>query len=118
MLWRWFELQIKRPVSLHMDLQAVFEYSVPINDSFMDDKTSNLIMTAHISQFILWTIAGHSNTAVGAFHGAAREADITQGMRNMMAHYLTQTGVQIRIDGTGKGNLPLREAVKLIKSAM
>ena len=35
----------------------------------------------------------------------------------MMAHYLTQTGVQIRIDGTGKGNLPLREAVKLIKSA-
>ena len=52
---------------------------------------------------------------MSADHGAAREADITQDMCNMVAHYLTQTGVQIRIDGTGKGNLPLREAVKLIK---
>ena len=98
-----------------MGLQATFEYSAPINDSFMDDKSSKLIMTAHISQFTLWTIAGHSNTDVGSVHGATREADITQDKRNMVANYLTQTGVQIRIDGTGKGNLPLREAVKLIK---
>ena len=54
---------------------------------------------------------------MSADHGAAREADITQDMCNMVAHYLTQTGIQIRIDGTGKGNLPLREAVKLIKGA-
>ena len=100
-----------------MGLQATFEYSAPINDSFMDDKSSKLIMTAHISQFPLQIIAGHSNTDVGAVHGAAREADITQDMRNMVTHYLTQTGVQIRIDGTGKGNLPLRLAVKLIKGA-
>ena len=100
-----------------MGLQAAFEYSVPINDSFIDDKTSNLIMTARISQFILWTIAGHSNTDVGAVHGAARETYIAQDMRNMVAHYLMQTSVQIRIDGTGKGNLPLREAVKVIKGA-
>lgn len=100
-----------------MGLQAAFEYSVPINNSFMGDKSSKLIMTAHISQFPLQIIAGHSNTDVGAVHGAAREADITQDMRNMVTHYLTQTGVQIRIDGTGKGNLPLRLAVKLIKGA-
>ena len=100
-----------------MGLQAAFEYSVPINNSFMGDKSSKLIMTAHISQFPLQIIAGHSNTDVGAVHGAAREADITQDMCNLVAHYLMQTGVQIRIDGTGKGNLPLREAVKLIKGA-
>ena len=46
-----------------------------------------------------------------------READIIQDMRNMVAQYLTQTGVQICIDAIGKGNLPLREAVKLIKGA-
>ena len=54
---------------------------------------------------------------MGSVHGVAREVDITQDKRNMVANYLTQTGVQIRIDGTGKGNLPLREAVKLIKGA-
>ena len=101
-----------------MGLQAAFfEYSNPINDSLMDDKSSKLIMTLHISQFTLWTIAGHDNTDVGTVYGAAREADITQDMRNMVAHYLMHTGVQIRIDRTGKGNLPLLEAVKLIKSA-
>ena len=75
-----------------MGLQAAFEYSVPINNSFMGDKSSKLIMTAHISQFILWTIAGHSNTDVGAVHGTAREVDITQDKRNMVAHYLTKIG--------------------------
>ena len=50
---------------------------------------------------------------MGSVHGAAR--DITQDKRNMVAHYLMKIGVQIRIDDTEKGNLPLREAVKVIK---
>ena len=58
--------------------------------------------------------AGHSNTDPGAVNGLFREADIAQEMRNMVAHYLRGQGIDIRTDGEGKGNLPLREAIKLI----
>lgn len=59
--------------------------------------------------------AGHSNTDPGAVNGLNREADIAQDMRNMVAHYLRERGIEVTTDGEGKGNLPLRDAVKLIQ---
>ena len=35
----------------------------------------------------------------------------------MVALYLERAGVPIRTDGTGKGNAPLSQAVKLIKGS-
>ena len=56
--------------------------------------------------------AGHSNTDPGAVNGSDREADIAQDMRNIVASILrTDYGLE------GKGNMPLREAVKLIKGS-
>lgn len=62
--------------------------------------------------------AGHSNTDPGACNGPAREADIAQDMRNMVALYIDRAGVPIQTDGTGKGNAPLAQAVKLIKGSV
>ena len=62
--------------------------------------------------------AGHSNTDPGAVNGSDREADIAQDMRNIVAAILrTDHGLKVKTDGEGKGNLPLREAVKLIKGS-
>ena len=61
--------------------------------------------------------AGHSNTDPGACNGPAREADIAQDMRNMVALYLERAGIPTRTDGTGKGNASLSQAVKLIKGS-
>lgn len=62
--------------------------------------------------------AGHSNTDPGAVNGSDREADIAQDMRNIVAAILrTDHGLEVKTDGEGKGNLPLREAVKLIKGS-
>ena len=59
--------------------------------------------------------AGHSNTDPGAVNGSDREADIAQDMRNIVASILRNDyGLEVKTDGEGKGNLPLREAVKLI----
>lgn len=63
---------------------------------------------------VITLTAGHSNTDPGAVNGLHREADIAQDMRNMVAHYLRGRGITVRTDGEGKGNLPLREAVRLI----
>lgn len=62
--------------------------------------------------------AGHSNTDPGAVNGSDREADIAQDMRNIVVSILrTDHGLEVKTDGEGKGNLPLREAVKLIKGS-
>ena len=62
--------------------------------------------------------AGHSNTDPGAVNGSDREAAIAQDMRNIVASILrTDFGLEVKTDGEGKGNLPLREAVKLIKGS-
>ena len=62
--------------------------------------------------------AGHSNTDPGAVNGSDREADIAQDMRNIVTSILrTDHGLEVKTDGEGKGNLPLREAVKLIKGS-
>jgi len=59
--------------------------------------------------------AGHSNTDPGAVNGSDREADIAQDMRNIVASILRDDySLTVKTDGTGKGNMPLREAVKLI----
>ena len=60
--------------------------------------------------------AGHSNTDPGAVNGSDREADLAQDMRNIVASILRNDyGLTVKTDGEGKGNLPLREAVKLIR---
>ncbi|MCS4534260.1 N-acetylmuramoyl-L-alanine amidase [Neisseria montereyensis] len=65
---------------------------------------------------IIVLTAGHSNTDPGAINGSDREADMAQDMRNITAHILRNDyGLTVRTDGEGKGNMPLREAVKLIK---
>lgn len=67
-----------------------------------------------MSKIIVLT-AGHSNTDPGAVNGSDREADIAQDIRNIVASILRDDyGLTVRTDGEGKGNLPLREAVKLI----
>ena len=66
---------------------------------------------------IVTITAGHSNTDSGAVNGSDRESDIAQDMRNIVAYYLKSKGITIRTDGEGKGNLPLSEAVKLIRGS-
>nr|DAU68037.1 MAG TPA: Cell wall hydrolase autolysin [Caudoviricetes sp.] len=62
--------------------------------------------------------AGHSNTDPGAVNGSDREADLAQDMRNITASILRNDyGLTVKTDGEGKGNLPLREAVKLIRGS-
>ena len=62
--------------------------------------------------------AGHSNTDPGAVNGSDREADLAQDMRNIVASILRDDyGLTVKTDGEGKGNLPLREAVKLIRGS-
>ena len=70
-----------------------------------------------MSKIIVLT-AGHSNTDPGAVNGSDREADIAQDMRNITASILRNDyGLTVKPDGEGKGNLPLREAVKLIRGS-
>ena len=70
-----------------------------------------------MSKIIVLT-AGHSNTDPGAVNGSDREADIAQDIRNITASILRDDyGLTVKTDGTGKGNMPLREAVKLIRGS-
>ena len=66
---------------------------------------------------IITITAGHSNSDPGACNGLHREADKAQDMRNIVAYYLKQDGVEFRVDGEGKGNLPLSKAIDLIKGS-
>lgn len=62
--------------------------------------------------------AGHSQTDPGAVNGTDREADIAQTMRNIVTYILRHDyGLEVKTDGEGKGNLPLREALKLIQGS-
>lgn len=67
---------------------------------------------------IVCLTAGHSNTDPGAVNGSDREADLAQDMRNIVAYILRNDyELTVKTDGEGKGNAPLREALKLIKGA-
>ena len=62
--------------------------------------------------------AGHSNTDPGAVNGSDREADLAQDMRNIVASILRDDyGLTVKTDCTGKGYMPLGEAVKLIRGS-
>lgn len=67
---------------------------------------------------IICLTAGHSNTDPGACNGSDREADLAQDMRNIISSILRNDyGLIVRTDGEGKGNMPLRDAVKLIRGS-
>lgn len=61
--------------------------------------------------------AGHNNKDCGAVNTSTgdRESDIVIDMRNMVAGYLRKAGITIHVDGDGKTNQTLTEAVKLVK---
>ncbi len=59
--------------------------------------------------------AGHSDSDPGAVAFGRREADIATEFRTILVKCLADLDIQAEIDGKGKDNLPLREAVKLAK---
>lgn len=62
--------------------------------------------------------AGHGGFDVGAVNGKAFEADIACEMRNIIAHILkTDYQMMVHTDGTGKTNLPLKQAITLIRGS-
>ncbi len=60
--------------------------------------------------------AGHSNTDPGAVASGRKEADIACDMRNMVALKLRQRGHTVTTDGVGGINLPLADAIRLVKN--
>ena len=69
-----------------------------------------------INQFVTVT-AGHSNSDPGAVNGNLKEADFVVTIRNALAYYLKQAGLQVKTDGIGTQNDPLSSALKLIKGS-
>ena len=67
------------------------------------------------TQKVVTVTAGHSNTDSGAVNGNIHEQVIATDARNIVAWYLQNAGITVRMDGVGKENRPLREAVKLVK---
>lgn len=62
--------------------------------------------------------AGHSHLDPGAVNGLAREADIAVDMRNIINHILrADYGLTVKTDGLNRTNLPLKEAIKLIRGS-
>lgn len=59
--------------------------------------------------------AGHSNKDPGAVANGYSEAKIVTDFRNLVAYYLNAAGASFSTDGEGQDNLPLSEAIKLIK---
>lgn len=66
---------------------------------------------------IVTVTAGHSNTDAGAVNGKLHEQVIATDARNIVAWYLQNAGITVRMDGFGNDNKPLREAVKLVKGS-
>lgn len=61
--------------------------------------------------------AGHGGTDKGAVSNQYTEAHLATDLRNIIAFYLKESGVPFIVDGEGKNNLPLREAIKLARLA-
>ena len=66
---------------------------------------------------VVTVTAGHSNTDSGVVNGKIHEQVIATDARNIVAWYLQSAGITVRMDGVGKDNRPLQEAVKLIKGS-
>ncbi len=63
--------------------------------------------------------AGHSSTDCGAVaEDGTTEAELVTQFRNIVAYYVQQDkDIHLKVDGYNKQNLPLKEAVKLIKGS-
>lgn len=59
--------------------------------------------------------AGHSETDPGAVGSGTTEAAVVTEFRNLVAYYLRVAEVPFTPDGTGSRNLPLAQAIRLIK---
>lgn len=74
-------------------------------------------------QYVITLTAGHSNVDSGAVTKTSdgkvvKEADLAVKLRNAILHYLQQDKeVVTRTDGYGNVNLPLTDAIKLIKGS-
>lgn len=74
-------------------------------------------------QYVITLTAGHSNVDSGAVTKTSddkvvKEADLAVKLRNAILHYLQQDKeIVTRTDGYGSVNLPLTEAIKLIKGS-
>jgi len=68
---------------------------------------------------IITITAGHSNVDSGAVaKDGTKEADLTVKFRNAVVTYLQKyPDVHVRVDGYGTTNLPLADAIKLIKGS-
>ena len=66
---------------------------------------------------IVTVTAGHSNTDAGAVNNKVHEQVVATDARNIVAWYLQNAGITVRMDGFGNDNKPLLEAVKLVKGS-
>lgn len=64
---------------------------------------------------IIVLTAGHSNTDPGAVANGATEAGLMTALRNIVAKKLRELGHTVHTDGEGTVNLPLNDALALIK---
>lgn len=61
--------------------------------------------------------AGHSNSDPGAVRGKVKEADFVVKVRNAVELYLRRAGLTVKTDGTGTINLPLTNAIQIIRGS-
>lgn len=61
--------------------------------------------------------AGHSNKDPGAVRGKDKEADFVVKVRNAVELYLLRAGLTVKTDGKGGINLPLTNAIQIIRGS-
>jgi N-acetylmuramoyl-L-alanine amidase len=61
--------------------------------------------------------AGHSNADPGAVRGKDKEADFVVKVRNAVELYLLRAGLVVKTDGQGSINLPLTNAIQIIRGS-
>lgn len=61
--------------------------------------------------------AGHSNADPGAVRGKDKEADFVVKVRNAVELYLLRAGLVVKTDGQGGINLPLTNAIQIIRGS-
>lgn len=71
----------------------------------------------HQSLGFVAVTAGHSNTDPGAVSGKDKEADFVVKVRNAVELYLLRAGLTVKTDGTGSINLPLTNAIQIIRGS-
>lgn len=61
--------------------------------------------------------AGHSNSDPGAVNGKFKEAELVTKFRNAVELYLLRAGLTVKTDGNGTINLPLTNAIQIIRGS-